>query len=77
MPEYTINLPEELIAIVKSQGYSVNDYIQVMLVNPLVKRLKAKMEKDALKLVDTEINVSLDKASKKVTIKESPLLVKK
>lgn len=70
MPEYIIDLPVELIEIIEAEGYSVEDYIQTMLIKPLSDRLMVKLEKTVVEKKRKTIDTTAKEITDKILVKE-------
>lgn len=70
MAKYIIDLPEELIAVIKNLGYDPKSYINSQLINPLVDKFKQSRKEQILKdnddMIETEAKEH--KKSSKITI---------
>lgn len=71
MSEFTVEIPEELEDYIKAEGYSnPEDYIQVVLIRPLMEKYEYKRKQEELKKIEPTLNKEFKKHREKVAIRK-------
>lgn len=68
MPKFQTEIPEELMTIIKDEGYDLHSYFFTIFMRPLLEKHRVRLEQEVIEKVKVEIDTKIETVKDAVTV---------
>ena len=68
MPKFITDIPEELMAIIKDEGYDLHSYFFTVFMRPLLEKHRVRLEKEKIAEAKVEIDTKFETVKDAVVV---------
>lgn len=68
MPKLSIEIPDEIMSLIKADGYDLHSYFYLVFMRPLLERHQVNLEKEIISKAKVEIDTKIEAVKESVVV---------